>query len=281
VTAERLDSGVYRELVRRALAEDLGWGDVTTAAIVASTPRARGRLVAGGDIVLAGLDVALEAFRQLDPSLAVHARREDGDRGRAGWVIAELDGLAAPMLTAERTALNLLRHLSGVATLTRQLVDAGGGRLQVGDTRKTMPLLRSLQKYAVRVGGGANGRLSLDDGIIVKRSHARVAGGLGPAIARARAAHPDVPVQAELAALDDADAAIGSGAAVVLLPAALLGDLPALVERCAGRVRIEVTGVRSVADVRAAAAAGADFVSCGCLTDSAPAADVTLELEPA
>ncbi len=281
MTTEGLDPGVYRELVRRALAEDLGWGDVTTAAVVPPDAIAVGRLVARAPLVLAGMDVALEVFRQLDPSVQVRARRADGDRCETGGVLAELQGLAAPLLTAERTALNFLRHLSGIATGTRRLVDEAAGRWSVGDTRKTLPLLRAIEKYAVRIGGGQNGRLALDDGIIIKRNHARVAGGLGTAVRRAHAAHPDSPIQAEVASAVEADEAVEAGASFLLCSAASAAELARIIEGCVGRARVEVSGLRTPEDRDAAAAAGADYLSLGCLADTAPASDITLDIEPA
>jgi nicotinate-nucleotide pyrophosphorylase (carboxylating) len=279
MTPEPLDSGVYRELVRRALAEDLGWGDITTSAVIGGEARAVARIVAGEDLVLAGADVALEVFRQLDPGVSVVSQQSDGVCVGRGHVVAELQGLAQPLLTAERTALNVLRHLSGIATLTRRFVDATGGRLQIVDTRKTLPLLRALEKYAVRVGGGLNGRFSMDDGVILKRNHVRLAGGIADAVARAHAAHPDVPVQVEVVSVDDTAAALASGASVVLFSGTRLDDLTETVSRCRGRARVEVCGRWDVADLDAIARTGADFVSLGCLTDSAPAVDMHVELE--
>ena len=281
MTIEPLDPGVYRELVRRALAEDLGWGDVTTAAVVPPDAGAVGRIIAGAPLVLAGLDVALEVFRQLDPSVQPRSRHADGDRCEAGAVLAEMRGLAAAMLTAERTALNLLRHLSGIATVTRRLVDEARGRWQVSDTRKTLPLLRALEKYAVRVGGGQNGRLALDDGIIIKRNHARLAGGLGAAVRKAHAAHPDSPVQAEVASLAEADDAVRAGASFILCTAAPGAELVRIMERCVGQARVEVSDLLTPEEREAAAAAGADYLSLGCLVDTAPASDITFDIEPA
>ena len=278
---EPLDPGVYRELVRRALAEDLGWGDVTTSAVIPGEARAVGRLVAHHRLVLAGMDVALEVFRQLDPAVRVAARLADGDRCETGTVLAEVHGLAPALLTAERTALNFLRHLSGIATLTRQMVDEAQGRWQVGDTRKTLPLLRSVEKYAVRVGGGQNGRLALDDGIIIKRNHVRLAGGIGATVRAAHKIHPDVPVQVEVASLSEAVEAVESGATFVLCSARALPELVRTIEWCAGRARIEVSGLQTREEWVAAAAAGADYLSMRCLADAAPASDITFELEPA
>lgn len=281
MTGPPLDPGLYRETVRRALAEDLGWGDATTLAIVPPDQRATGVLTARADIILAGLDVAIEAFRQLDPAIAVDVRRRDGERCRASEAIASVTGLAAPMLTAERTALNFLRHLSGVASVTRWMVDAGGGAFRVADTRKTLPLLRVLQKYAVRVGGGVSSRLTLDEGLIVKANHARAVGGVGVAVARARAARPEAPVEVEAASVEEAEDALLAGAAVILFTGTSAPDLERVVRRCAGRARVVVSGQVPVDQFAVFAGIGADTVSMGSITDSAPAADISFEITPA
>jgi nicotinate-nucleotide pyrophosphorylase (carboxylating) len=273
-----LDPGLYREVVRRALAEDLGWGDLTTALVVPEAARATGTFVARARLALAGLDVALEAFRQLDPAVVVETFRRDGDLCRASEPIATVTGLAAPMLTAERTALNFLRHLSGVASVTRWCVEAGGGTLRVADTRKTLPLIRALQRHAVRAGGGINTRQSLDEGILIKANHARVGGGLGASVARARAAKPDTPIHAEAATVAEAGEAIDAGAAVVVFTGASPEDLQQVLRQCAGRARVVVSGHVPFERLAALASAGADVVSIGSITDSAPAADITFEL---
>jgi nicotinate-nucleotide pyrophosphorylase (carboxylating) len=281
VTGPSLDPGLYRETVRRALAEDLGWGDSTTLIVVPPEVRATGVLTARADIVLAGLDVAFEAFRQLDPAIAVEVWRRDGDRCRASDPIASVTGLAAPMLTAERTALNFLRHLSGVASVTRWLVDASGGAFRIADTRKTLPLLRVLQKYAVRVGGGVNSRLSLDEGVIIKANHVRAAGGVRTAVARARAARPEAPVEVETATVEESDEAVDAGATVILFTGTSPADLGRVVRGCAGRARVVVSGQIPVDRVAIFSGAGADTVSMGSITDSAPAADISFEIRPA
>ena len=275
-----LDPGLYRELVRRALAEDMGWGDATTLAVVPPEVCATGTLTARADVVLAGLDVAVEAFRQLDPAVVVAARRHDGDLCGPAELIAEITGLAAPMLTAERTALNFLRHLSGVASVTRWLTQAGGGGLRIADTRKTLPLLRALQKYAVRVGGGSNSRLALDEGLVIKANHVRVAGGLRLAVQRARAARPDTPIEVETATLAEVDEALAAGASVLLFTGSSIDDLRYAVRLCAGRARVVVSGPIPVESVATLASAGAAVVSMGSITESAPAADISFELRP-
>ena len=194
---EPLDAGLYREIVRRALAEDFGWGDVTTETIIERNQTAHGVILAKSPCVVAGLDIASEAFRQMDPGVVVTFKRRDGERCDPGVVVAEYQGHAAAMLTAERTALNFLQRLSGIATLTRQFVDAAAGRITVLDTRKTTPLLRALEKYAVRAGGARNHRSGLDDGILIKDNHIRLAGDVGQAVTRMRKANREMPTEVE------------------------------------------------------------------------------------
>lgn len=280
MNAGPLDPGLYRETVRRALAEDLGWGDSTTLLVVPPETRATGVVTARADIILAGLDVAVEAFRQLDPAIVVDTWRRDGDRCRTAEAIAAITGLAAPMLTAERTALNFLRHLSGVASVTRWLADAGGGAIRIADTRKTLPLLRVLEKYAVRVGGGVNSRSSLDEGLIIKANHARAGGGVRATVQRARAARKDIPIDVEAATIAEAVEAVDAGADVILFTGSSPSDLQEVVARTAGRARVVVSGRIPVELVAVFASAGADVVSTGSITDSAPAADISFELRP-
>jgi nicotinate-nucleotide pyrophosphorylase (carboxylating) len=276
---ETLDAALYRDVVRRALAEDLGWGDVTTNALVAADARALGVLFARRACVLAGLDIAAETFRQLDPSAELTRLRHDGEHCQAGERLAEIRGLATSLLTGERTALNFLRHLSGIATLTAELVEAAGRGVAIADTRKTLPLLRALEKHAVRLGGGVNGRATLDDGVVIKANHVRLAGGVGAAVERMRTAAPDSPVEVEVASLQQVDEALAAGASVLLVSHLSIDDTRETIRRCNARAKVEVSGNISIDQVRQLAAAGAAYVSFGSLTDSAPAADIRLELE--
>jgi nicotinate-nucleotide pyrophosphorylase (carboxylating) len=275
-----LDPAIYRDLVRRALAEDVGSGDVTTAATVAPGQRAVGALLVKSPCVLAGLDVAAETFRQLDPEVSVTVRARDGERCEAGTVAAHVRGLAAAMLTAERTALNFVQRLSGIATMTRRFVDAAAGGITVLDTRKTTPTLRALEKYAVRAGGGVNHRRGLDDGVLIKDNHIRLAGGIAQAVARMKAAGGRMPVEVEAQGLDEVDAAIGAGADVILLDNLSLDAIGEAVRRIAGRARTEISGGVTFDRMADLARTGANFVSIGALTHSAPAADLSLEIEP-
>ncbi|OFW05956.1 MAG: nicotinate-nucleotide diphosphorylase (carboxylating) [Acidobacteria bacterium RIFCSPLOWO2_02_FULL_68_18] len=277
---EPLEPGLYREIVRRALAEDFGWGDVTTEGVVDRDRKARGVLLAKSRCVIAGLEVASEAFRQMDPAVAVTAHRADGDWCEPMTVVAEYRGYAAAMLTAERTALNFVQRLSGIATLTRQFVEAAAGRIVILDTRKTTPLLRALEKYAVRAGGGANHRSGLDDGILIKDNHIRLAGGVAAAVTRMRKANREMPTEVEVERLEDVDEALGAGADIVLLDNLSTADIIEAVERCRGVAKTEISGGVTLARIRELAATGADSVSIGGLTHSAPAVDLSFEIEP-
>ncbi len=275
-----LEPGTYREIVRRALAEDLGWGDITTEATVDPALRARGVILAKSDCVVAGLDVAAEAFRQLDPAADFKVRMADGARCANGDIVADVRGSAAAMLTAERTALNFLQRLSGIATMTRRFVDAAAGRITVLDTRKTTPTLRALEKYAVRAGGGTNHRAGLDDAILIKDNHIRLAGGVEAAMARMKSARHDMAIEIEAQSLDQVDAALAAGANIILLDNLSAEKMREAVRRVGGRAKTEISGGVTLARMNEIAASGADYVSVGGLTHSAAAADLSFELEP-
>ena len=281
VPFEPLEPGSYRELVRRALAEDFGWGDVTTEGCIDRDQKAHAYILAKSRCVLAGMDIAAEAFRQLDPAVAVTLYRKDGELCEPGTKVADINGHAAALLTAERTALNFLQRLSGIATLTRQFVDAAGGRITVLDTRKTTPLLRGLEKYAVRAGGAVNHRSGLDDGILIKDNHIRLAGGVVTAVTRMRKANREMPTEVEAQSLQQVDDALEAGADIVLLDNLSTPDIVEAVKRCRGRAKTEISGGVTLARMGELASTGADFVSIGALTHSAPAADLSFEIEPA
>ena len=278
---EPLEPGTYREIVRRALAEDFGWGDVTTETIIDRDQKAHGTLVAKSRCVIAGLDIASEAFRQMDPGITVTVHFGDGMMCEPGAIVADYHGHAAGMLTAERTALNFLQRLSGIATLTRRFVEVAAWRIIVLDTRKTTPLLRALEKYAVRAGGATNHRSGLDDGILIKDNHIRLAGDVVTAVTRMRKANREMPTEAEAQTLDQVDEALQAGADIVLLDNMSTADIKEAVDRCRGRAKTEISGGVTLLRVPELAATGADFVSIGALTHSAPAADLSFEIEPA
>jgi nicotinate-nucleotide pyrophosphorylase (carboxylating) len=273
-----LDPRTYVDLVRRALAEDVGTGDVTTTVLVPAGTRATARLIAKSECVVAGLDVARAVFTEIDPSVVLTARAADGQRCRPGDTIAELAGPSRALLTGERTALNFLQHLSGIATLTRRFVDATGGRLTILDTRKTIPTLRALAKYAVRCGGGTNHRMGLYDAVLIKDNHIRVAGGIGEAVRRVRAEGVALPIEVETQSLADVDAAIAAAPDIIMLDNLTDAEMREAVARIAGRANVEISGGVTLDRIPALAAIGADTVSVGALTHSAPAADISLEM---
>ena len=275
-----LDPSSYREIVRRALAEDACRDDVTTRATIPAAQRATGDLIANGACVLAGVDVAVEAFVQLDPGAEVDRRRRDGDRCAAGELIFRITGRAAALLGAERTALNFLQRMSGTATLTRRIVDAAAGRAAIFDTRKTTPTLRTLEKHAVRAGGGASHRAALDDGILIKDNHIRIAGSVTEAVRRGRIAGRGLPVEVEAQSLGEVDEAVAAGADIILLDNFSLAAVRTAVDRIAGRARVEVSGGVTLERVAELAATGADRISVGALTHSAPAVDCSFDLRP-
>ena len=270
----------YRDLVRQALAEDRGRGDATSAATIARGTRARGTIIAKSDLVVAGLDVAAEAFRQLDPRAVFEVQWGDGSRVQAGEVVANVRGDAHALLEAERTALNFLQRMSGIATLTAKFVDAAGGGITILDTRKTTPGFRVLEKYAVRCGGGTNHRHRLDDGILIKDNHKRLGGGVAAAATRAMEQSGGLPVIVEVETLAELDEVLATGVTRILLDNFSTYDIREAVKRVNGRAEIEISGGVTLERIPELATTGARYVSIGALTHSAPAADLSFELEP-
>ncbi len=279
---EPLDPRLYRDLVRRALDEDVRDGDVTTEAIVPADVQARGTFLVKSEGVLAGLDVAFEVFRQLDKgpvgSFAVRVR--DGEWCRPGTEVADVVAPARTLLVGERTALNFLQRMSGIATLARRFTEAANGRIAILDTRKTTPTLRALEKYAVRAGGGSNHRVGLFDAILIKDNHIALAGGVKAAIDRARAHRPGMPIEIEAATLHDVDLALAEGVEMILLDNMSTAEISIAVARATGRAKTEISGGVTLERLPELAATGADFVSVGALTHSAPAIDISFEIEP-
>jgi nicotinate-nucleotide pyrophosphorylase (carboxylating) len=282
-----LDASAYHNLLRSFLAEDLGAGDLTTDAIVPATQRARGDVVAKSPLVLAGIDLFAEVFRLLDPSAEMEISRRDGEELEPGQIPARLCASARALLTGERVALNLLQRLSGVATLTRRFVCAiSGTSAQILDTRKTTPGLRALEKYAVRVGGGHNHRKDLSEAVLIKENHIRLAGGVPAALQAAQPARGRAKwIEIEVTNLDELRAALAHSPDVVLLDnmnPALVRDAVAQVRTYdpARKIRTEASGGITLANVREFAEAGVDWISVGALTHSAPAVDLSFEIEP-
>lgn len=274
-----IDRADYAELVEQALAEDLGVaGDITTLAVIPADAEASGEFVAREDGVVAGLDVAAYVFEVVDSSLVFEASVEDGERIREDQVLATVSGNARSILTAERTALNLLARMSGVATATAQLVHAvEGTSVAVSDTRKTMPGLRAVDKYAVTMGGGINHRMGLHDAVMIKDNHIAAAGDIASAVMAAREyAGPDVMVEVEVENLDQLKEVLDTDADRVLLDNMDLDTLQDAVE-LAGDITTEASGGVTVETIRAIAETGVDIISVGWITHSAPQLDIALE----
>ena len=269
------------ELIDRALAEDVGAGDLTTTATVPEDALARARIEQRAAGAVAGLGVAGKVFERVDHRLRWHPRVVEG-AWREGGLVAEVAGPARAILTGERVALNFLGRLSGIATLTARFVQAVEGTgVRILDTRKTTPGLRALEKEAVVAAGGVSHRFGLDDAILVKENHSALAGGVGEAARRALAAAPrGVKVEVECSTLEELDDALGAGAEHVLLDNMGLEELEQAVARARGRATLEASGGVSLETVRAIAETGVDFISVGALTHSAPALDFSLLLEP-
>jgi nicotinate-nucleotide pyrophosphorylase (carboxylating) len=272
-----LDPSAYRDLVRRALEEDVGSGDITSNATIPTDARGRGVFLAKSDCVVAGLDVAHETFRQVDARVQWTPRRHDGDRCRAGDELAEIAGPARALLAGERIALNFLQRLSGIATLSRRFVDATEGRITILDTRKTTPTLRALEKYAVAAGGATNHRMGLFDAVLIKDNHVRLAG-LAQAVAAARTAWAG-PIEVEAQSLEEVDAALSAGAEIILADNMTTDEIRETVRRARGRAKVEVSGGVTLERIPELAGTGADWVSVGALTHSAPAVDISFEIE--
>jgi len=267
------------EFVRRVLAEDLGsGGDVTSKATIDANTRFTADMNCREPIVVAGLDIAIAFFRACEREVRIERLTKDGDALGAGMVLLRLEGNARAMLAAERSALNTLQHLSGIATLTRRYVDAiAGTGATLLDTRKTIPGLRLLEKYAARMGGAENHRMRLDDGLLIKDNHVGVAGGVAEAVAAAKRYGSDLQIQVEVDRVEQIEPALAAGADRLLLDNMAPDTLREAVELVAGRVPLEASGGINLDTIRAIAETGVDFISVGRITQSAPAVDIGLD----
>jgi nicotinate-nucleotide pyrophosphorylase (carboxylating) len=266
-------------VVRQALAEDVGPGDVTTNALVGPETRCRARILIQEPGVVCGVPAAEAVFRALDPAVTFEATMGEGENLAGPGQVAMVEGSARAVLTGERTALNLLGRLCGVATLARSFVDAVAGTgAVILDTRKTTPGLRTLEKYAIRVGGATNHRFGLYDRVLVKDNHLRLAGDIGAAVRAIRERAPGLPVEVEVETLADARAALDAGADVLLLDNMSVADLTETVALVSPSARLEASGGVTLANARAVAETGVDFMSVGAITHAARSLDVSLEV---
>jgi nicotinate-nucleotide pyrophosphorylase (carboxylating) len=282
--SETLDfsSQAMRDLILQALAEDLGQGDLTTRVTLPESIQAQGTFNSKQQLVVAGLPIARKVFDALDSTLEWQGGVEDGTEVSSGRPLASIQGAAGSLLAGERVALNFLQHLSGIATYARRLkAELVGTKAEFLDTRKTTPGLRALQKYAVRMGGGKNHRLRLDDGILIKGNHLRLVGGVRAAVERAVKHRPKgYHVEVEITSRQELDEAILAGADGVLLDNMTPAAVRECVQRAAGRVRLEVSGGIDASNIRAYAETGVDYISVGAVTHSAAAADINFRILP-
>ncbi len=276
-----MNERTVREIIERALAEDIGHGDITTEAAVDPEAEGKASVIAKQGFVLAGIEVFLEVFLALSPGVDFAVDHMDGDRIKKGETIAALSGPLAALLAGERVALNLLQRMSGIATLTARYVKAvEGTKVRILDTRKTTPGLRALEKYAVRVGGGYNHRFGLYDGALIKDNHIAAAGGIRKAVNAARKGIPHtLRIEVECEGMDDVKEALNAGADIIMLDNMDADSMRKAVRLINGRSLAEASGNMTLGRVRAVAWTGVDFISVGALTHSAPAVDISMKLK--
>jgi nicotinate-nucleotide pyrophosphorylase (carboxylating) len=277
---QRDEDPYLTRLIERALAEDLGPGDVTSEATIPFDSVSVAVVLAKQDLVLAGIDVAVKVFHHLDTDIHFASFAKDGDGINAGMEIAKLSGNTRALLAGERVALNLLQHLSGIATLTAKYVEAIKGlKAEVLDTRKTLPGLRALEKYAVKTGGGKNHRMGLYDMILIKDNHIKAAGGIANAVERAKVRAGTLKIEVETKNLDEVREALAAQADIIMLdnmPVDLMREAVTLI---AGRALVEASGNVTLETIRLIAETGVDLISSGSLTHSAPAADISMKIK--
>ncbi len=275
-----LEKEAVRKIIRRALEEDIRSGDVTTSAALTGSETGQGTALAKEDLVVAGLDVFCEVFRVRDAGLVFETELSDGAWAPCGTVLATVSGSLSSILTAERVALNLFQRMCGIATLTKQFVDAvAGTKAKILDTRKTLPGLRILDKYSVRAGGGQNHRYGLYDGVLIKDNHIEAAGGIAQAVRRVRGRAPlMVKIEVEVKNLAEVEEALAAGAEIIMLDNMTVGEMRQAVEVVSGRALVEASGNVTLPTVKPIASTGVDFISSGALTHSARAADISLKV---
>jgi nicotinate-nucleotide pyrophosphorylase (carboxylating) len=275
-----LEMDTVRKIILHALEEDIRSGDVTTSAALTGSEAGQATALAKEDLVVAGLDVFREVFRVRDDGLAFQTALSDGARAPCGTVLATVSGSLSSILTAERVALNLFQRMCGIATLTRQFIDAvAGTKAKILDTRKTMPGLRILDKYSVHAGGGRNHRFGLYDGVLIKDNHIEAAGGIAEAVRRVKATAPFmVKIEVEVKNLAEVEEALASGAEIIMLDNMTVDEMRQAVLLIGGKALVEASGNVTLATVRPIAATGVDFISSGALTHSARAADISLKV---
>ena len=272
-----IDGGV-KDLIRRALDEDIRSGDLTTEGVLTGEEAGKAQAISKGEIIIAGIDVFREVFTVVDPSLLFEAHLADGQIARKGTCISSISGSLSSILMAERVALNFFQHMCGIATLTRRYVnETEGTDVRILDTRKTTPTLRTLEKYAVAAGGGKNHRFGLYDGVLIKDNHISAAGGIVQAVRKVRETVPTgIRIEVETKNLEEVSQALEAEADIIMLDNMDIGEMKEAVSRIAGRGLIEASGNVALSNVNEIARTGVDYISVGALTHSAPAADISL-----
>lgn len=269
------------DLIARSLKEDIGTGDITTLSTIPAEKTITGRFLAKENGILCGMDVAKAVFQFIDPAIALNNVKKDGDRIEKGEVIATVEGNARNILTGERLALNLMQHMSGIATRTREAVDkVAGTAARIADTRKTTPGLRVLEKYAVKCGGGSNHRFNLADGVLIKDNHIEAAGGITPAVKMARENIPHtLKIEVEVETFPQLEEALAAGADIIMLDNMSYEDMKKAVDMVAGRALTEASGNMGEKDLKTVAETGVDLISIGALTHSVKALDISLKFK--
>jgi len=269
-----------KKLIEHALAEDIGPGDITTEATIPESSVSSAVMLAKQELVLAGLDVSLEVFNHLDPAVQFKAYAKDGQKMHAGTEIARLSGSTRALLMGERVALNILQHMSGIATLTAKYVEKlKGTKTVVLDTRKTLPGLRQLEKYAVRMGGGQNHRFGLYDAVLIKDNHIKAAGSITEAVRKIRGSDHSHKIEVETKTLEEVREALAANADIIMLDNMQIDTMQEAVKAIAGRALVEASGNVTLDLIRLIAETGVDFISSGSLTHSAPAADISMKIK--
>ncbi len=269
------------DLIARSLKEDIGTGDITTLSTIPAEKTITGRFLAKENGILCGMDVARAVFQFIDPAIALNNVKKDGDRIEKGEVLATVEGNARNILTGERLALNLMQHMSGIATRTREAVDkVAGTAARIADTRKTTPGLRVLEKYAVKCGGGSNHRFNLADGVLIKDNHIEAAGGITPAVKMARENIPHtLKIEVEVETFPQLEEALEAGADIIMLDNMSYEDMKKAVDMVAGRALTEASGNMGEKDLKTVAETGVDLISIGALTHSVKALDISLKFK--
>ena len=267
------------KIIELALEEDIGSGDITTLSTIPENTTAHGRFIAKQDTVICGIDIAEKVFHKIDPTVSFKAFFKDGDRVKCKDIIAETDGSARSMRSAERTALNIMQRLSGVASRTAECVEMiKGTKAKIADTRKTTPGMRALEKYAVRIGGGTNHRYNLADGVLIKDNHIAAAGSIENAVKNARRIIPHtLKIEVEVETFDQLNEALNAGADIIMLDNMSNEDMAKCVEITSGRALLEASGNMDRRNLREVAETGVDIISIGALTHTVKAADISLK----